>query len=893
MMAMGLYMAINNKNNTQLVILEKFVKNELMEEFTIPPTAQNPFARLDGIIRSQVAMEDEYKTRIPIQVGIVRQYHLLFEQLATRDFPANDRWVEFYLPVYRQLRQHNLHDAFVYHILNSTSIKQVPEWSKSNEKVLARFYDVTNSSMKVWRQQKPIPELGYSDPVTCWYGDDLKLEAIGNKKSEEVRVGPWYFFFDNGVTEAKGAYDDQGNKIGRWLYYNDSGYLTKMEDFNSGLNERYTQEGKPWQKYYLKDGEVDGEVLVYFGCGAVRERLFYKAGMRHGPGQVFNSDGKVIEKFIYQDDSLQGHYESFYHTGEPQTKTAYVRGEMDGAYQRFHQNGKVDAEGAYQAGRATGPWKFYHSNGKLREEGKFVDDKPFGEFRYYNRAGKLTEVKNFNSLGVAHGENLLFHDGALHNKITYESGRIVKTTYFDKRGAEMATYAEQNGKLTARAHFPTGEIRSEFAFQEGRATGTWKYYGRSGNLESEHEYADDERHGKTTEYFASGAKKYVLFYEHGEMHGPYLSYYTNGKLNNSGWYQHDHYQQRWLTFHPNGNIQADEYYLNGEQAGASYYYDGVGKLLSSDEMKGSEIRDVANYNVQGERVSKGRLTNGSGEFLTTFVSGKPFQQLAISCGQFAGPQQIFLPDGTAYQSKHYLQGKLHGPIVYRGPFGEPLLYGHYSNGNAAGTWTWYYPGGEKEVIGKFYEDERDSVWTYYFRNGKIAKTVPYQDGERHGVSEVFGPDGTLILRKQFADGDLVAYQLPGGTAPAWIRFSGHGRIEATYPDGRPALEEFYKNGQVHGEVKLYHRNGKPYSIQHFYFGDYEGDQTIYFPDGSVQNKSQYQLDSEQGTVTWYDPTGKPERVEQFENGKLNGTSTRFQQGKKVFENRFRYGMPVD
>lgn len=893
MMAMGLYMAINNTNNSQLVILEKFVKNELMDEFQIAPSTRNPFARLDEIIRSQIAMEEGYSTRISINVGIVKQYHLLFDQLNLNPYPADDPWVQFYLPVYQNLKENNLHDAFVYHMLKSTSIKQVPEWTSQNEKTLARFYEVTNRSIKVWRERKLLPDFGYTVPVACWYGDDSKLEAIGNKNGQDERTGLWYFFFDNGVIEAKGLYDEHGNKKGRWQYFNESGFLTKNEDHETGLNERFTDEGKPWQKYYLRGGEVDGEVLIYFDCGALRERLFYQTGVRQGRGEIFALDGTVIERYVYQNDTLHGPNEEFFQSGKLRLKTNYVRGKTDGKYVRYHENGKLDAEGIYQAGDAIGNWRFYHDNGQLREEGTFKDDHPVGEFRYFDREGKLTEIKNFNDAGSPHGENLLFHEAILHNKIIHEDGRMVKTTYFDRKGNEVATYGAVNGMLTGKAHFPTGEVRSVFSLQDGKATGTWKYFGRSGNLESEHQYRDDQLHGKVTEYYASGTTKLVLHYENGKKQGTYTHYHSNEKISSVGWYQDNQPEQRWLGYHPNGELQSDEYYLRGNQLGKSYYYATDGKIFSADEAKDEKMLDLIFYNEQGEQCSVANGSNGSVEISATFQSGRVIQKIAISCGMFSGKNMMFFPDGKVFRSRSYRQGKLHGPFVRTGAFGERQLEGYYVDGNSEGTWTWYYPTGEKEVAGRYRQDERDSVWTYYFRTGHVSKTVPYKNGKRHGVSEVFGPEGSLILRRQYDEGDLIAYQLAIGPDQAWKSFSGNGRIQAFYADGKPALDETYKNGLLHGEVNLYYKNGKLYASEHFAFGDVEGVQMTFFPDGKIQSKSHYLLDNENGAVEWFDVTGKPERIEQYAHGYLNGVSTRFQQGKKVVENKFWYGVPTE
>lgn len=275
MMAMGLFLSINNQNNKQLVSLERFVKNQITDEGTIPPSSANPFARLDGIIRSRVAMESGYKHRIPIDAGIVRQYQLLFDQLALQQYNSADPWISFYLPVYQEIMKNNVQEAFVYHMLQSSSIKEVPEWTKKNKPVLEKFYGVVNTSMRKWREKKTLPQMGYREEVTCWYDDDSRLESIGNKNAKGDEIGLWHFYHLNGALKAMGHFNDQGNKKGVWQYYNDLGHKIVLENHDTGLYERFTREGKPAQRYFLKDGKANGEVILYYDCGAVRERLNY------------------------------------------------------------------------------------------------------------------------------------------------------------------------------------------------------------------------------------------------------------------------------------------------------------------------------------------------------------------------------------------------------------------------------------------------------------------------------------------------------------------------------------------------------------------------------------------------------------------------------------------
>jgi antitoxin component YwqK of YwqJK toxin-antitoxin module/Flp pilus assembly protein TadD len=893
MMAMGIYLAINNSNNKQLVLLERFVKNELTDEFTLPPSADNAFTRLDGILRSRIAMEEGYKTRISINAGIVKQYQLMFDQLTLQDYSSNDPWIKYYLPVYKQLIKSNLQDAFVYHILKSTSIQQVPEWAKKNQVTLDQFYNVINSNLKQLRESKMLPELGYKEVVSCWYDNNSRLESIGNKNANDKPIGLWYYFFLNGVMQAKGDYDGQGNKKGLWKYYNDSGYLINTENYDTDLRERFTQEGKCWQKYYLRNNKVDGEVFIYYDCDAVNEHLNYRNGLRNGPGEVYAINGTVLERFTYLNDSLHGKYESYFETGEKQLMSNYERGYLQGTITRFHRNGKVLSQGDYKTGKATGHWKFYHDNGQLSEEGQYKDDNPWGEFRYYDRSGRLKEIRNYNTEGEIHGENTFYYQGNLHYKLKNEKGRMVAVTYFDMTGNEIAAYQEVNGIMTGRSHFPTGEVRSEYTYKDGKATGSWMFYDRSGYLDSEYEYVNDEIHGRVLEYYPNKMIKVKLDYQHGKKHGLYQEYYSNGKLRVQGWYQEGMSQQRWLSFHPNGVIKSDEYFINNQQAGVAYYYAQDGKLFTSDEVNNNKVIDYKIFNEHGEQISKMNYSKSKAEVLAKYKSGGEYQRVEILCGKINGKNSILFSDGTLFRSRNYLNGKLHGPIERAGAFGELMTKGLYIDGNSEGKWIWYYPGGSKETIGRYLNDERDSVWTYYYENGAVSNLNVYDNGKRQGISKLFGPDGQLIAEKKYDQGNLIGYHVGGTPEDAWIIFSGKGILKATYADGKPALEEHYENGKMHGVEKIYYKNGKLFSHANYAHGEYEGEQISYYPDGKVRTKRNYLMDEEHGRCEWYDTMGKLEKVEYYEYGYLHGICTLYKAGKKVKEVKFWYGLPQE
>ncbi len=890
MMAMGLYLSVNNQNNKQLVSLERFVKNQITDEGTISPSELNSFARLDGIIRSRLAMESVYKHRIPIDAGIVRQYQLLFDQLALQQYNSPDPWVKFYLPVYQEMMKNNLQEAFVYHILQSSSIKEVPEWAKKNKAAIEKFYGVVNTSMKKWREKKTLPQMGYREAVTCWYDDESRLESIGMKNAKGDEMGLWHFYHANGTLKASGNFDDQGNKRGTWQYYNNLGNKIVSENHETGLYERLTKDGKPSQQYILKDGKANGEVIIYYECGAVRERLNYKAGVRDGKGEIYTETGQVIEQYNFSSDSLHGVTKTFYEDGTRQLEINYNNGKLDGVYNRYHQNGKISVQGNYKLGKAIGIMKFYHDNGNLSEEGTYTNDIATGIFKIYNRLGELIQTKTYDEGGEL-VEEVYYAAGKMHSKFSFEQGAPKTIVYVDNNGKELGNFSEINGELVGKAYYPTGQVRTEYRYKDGKATGTWKYYSRAGVIESVYEYLDGQIHGKVEEYYPDQSVKVTLYYENGSQHGPYQSYYSDGKPNVQGWYQYGNAQQQWVSYHPNGKKRADEYFLNDKLTGKSYYYSLEGTPFEITTHRDGNADDMVIFNQEGTAISKLSKEGNKVAASINYPSGKDNQRFNFLCGKMHGKSTIHYPDGRLFTARNYSRGKLTGLAQRFSIFHGLENSGMYNDGNSEGTWTWFFEDGTREVVGHYFNDKRDSVWTYFYDNGKVASTIPYLDGEKQGVSKHYSYDGQLILEKMYNAGDIISYRLPASND--WIEFYGNGVILAKFPDGKPALEENFKNGKLMGIAKAYYPNGKMFFERRYWYGDFEGQQTYYHSDGKIKQKEFYNRDDSHGKWESYDGLGRLVWVRNYSWGYLQGTAEQYTNGKKIKEIKFWYGLPVE
>lgn len=117
--------------------------------------------------------------------------------------------------------------------------------------------------------------------------------------------------------------------VGKWVYYHNKtkGIMT-IEHFN-------------------KEGQLQGEKVVYYPKGQLAEQSNYINGKQNGVSTIYSENGAIIKEFIYKDDML------------------------DGMSKYYNADGQLLAEGAYKNDKKHGLWKYYE-NGVLTEEKDFT-----------------------------------------------------------------------------------------------------------------------------------------------------------------------------------------------------------------------------------------------------------------------------------------------------------------------------------------------------------------------------------------------------------------------------------------------------------------------------------------------------------------------------------------
>jgi tetratricopeptide (TPR) repeat protein len=266
--AMGIYLSISNSDNERLVLLNNFFGNEVTDEGTVTATAAdvNACERLDQIIRAGIAMDKKFDSKIPIDAAVVKQFELIFNQLQLIPDSKEDRYINFYLSIYKAIKAKELAESFIYYLLSSSTNEVAKKWLKKNEKSLNAFFGAANIELKEKRKTINAPaRFNYTEPIQAWHdAESNKLDALGKMSATEKRQGQWYFFHPDYEKSAEGVYDNEGNKIGIWKFYYRDGRLRSIENYDTGEITIFHPEGEKKEHFYLRNNEIDGLAETFY-----------------------------------------------------------------------------------------------------------------------------------------------------------------------------------------------------------------------------------------------------------------------------------------------------------------------------------------------------------------------------------------------------------------------------------------------------------------------------------------------------------------------------------------------------------------------------------------------------------------------------------------------------
>ena len=168
-------------------------------------------------------------------------------------------------------------------------------------------------------------------------------------------------------------------------------YLLKDKDsLNIQKVEVFYLDGVLKERYYLKQGKIDGEVRSYHPNRQLRKKGNYKDGWNIGLWEEWLENGQKKEEirhysrdtvFMMQKNGI--YYEGFMINAWDAQGIQMVK-DGDGVYVRYFDDGQMDIKGTYKNFLKDGLWQSWYIDGKLYytetfQEGKLTFGKSYDE----------------------------------------------------------------------------------------------------------------------------------------------------------------------------------------------------------------------------------------------------------------------------------------------------------------------------------------------------------------------------------------------------------------------------------------------------------------------------------------------------------------------------------
>ncbi|MGP8215956.1 MAG: tetratricopeptide repeat protein [Bacteroidia bacterium] len=858
------------------------------------------FSDLDQIIKSKIALSDEYKSKTKLAFNIVKQCQLFMEKLAYTP-NTNNFWMEEYVPLFTELQQKKYFESYAYLIMGSVNNDALQNDIKKNKKKITQFTDWAGKTIGDKRDKREVTVNGVKKTMTYFFYDNHMPEGFGEENEKGKTVGDWVMYNQyTGNISAKGAFNDKGNRDGLWVYYYYDGTMKEKTNFSDdkheGLSETWYGNGAQKGKYNYHNDKLNGETWEYNTSGILTSHGNYVNDKPMGPYTIYYDDGKQQYAANYSDIGLDGDMKEYYVSGQISLSTTFKNGKKNGTLTDYWSNGKIKDRGEYKDDNPTGDWKFNYENGSLHKEGPYTDDGKFtGLWTIYYRSGKKEEELNYNKVGELNGMDIMYDDdGIKYGELEYKNDELQHIRYFDKSGKTIYESAIANGKLSQQNFYPNGAKLSEGENMNGKRTGKWLFYSECGTLTEEENYKDGLLDGFKIGYYNDGKVHDSLNYNNDLAEGLYHEYAENGKLKTLGWYVDNTKQGDWYYYDAHGTLVSHIYYLNDATHGYADYYDVNGRL-TSEEYTNTDYRyfDKAwRYDTNGTKVMYAYISDkGNGAYKFTYPNGQVKLERNYIFGDVDGHQKAYYYDGKLKSEADYLMDNRQGKMTEYYENGKIESVFNYDLGEVNGPAYRFFSSGKKMTEENFLGDNEDSVYREYYENGRLGREIQYNDGEKNGVTKFYSEDSLLYCAIWYHNGTIAGYSYPGkdGKLVATIPVDkGTGTVICYYANGTKALECNYVNGFVKGKRMVYTSAGKVYEDENYESGNQSGIQKYYYNSGKLKSVENYYLGEKDSTFSYYYETGKIEHVEHWVLGKQHGVFKYYDKQGKLLKTSVYY-----
>ena len=189
-----------------------------------------------------------------------------------------------------------------------------------------------------------------------------------------------------------------------------------------------------------------------------------------------------------KNDSLQ--FTTYYYETGGKSSEGYLRdGQPDGYWKSYYRNGNVKAEGNRKNHKLDGPWIFYTEDGEKSVEINYSENKKNG-LRKTFRDDKVVKEETFADDQLqGFTREYFFPTGELKQEIPFENGKTKGEGYeYSKEGYVITLLTYKGGVLTKKQRINRKD-------EQDQKQGIWMVFFPSKAVDNEGPYVNDLKHG--------------------------------------------------------------------------------------------------------------------------------------------------------------------------------------------------------------------------------------------------------------------------------------------------------------------------------------------------------------------------------------------------------------
>lgn len=588
------------------------------------------------------------------------------------------------------------------------------------------------------------------------------------------KQGKEQFFGEEGTLLGEGEYKE-GVPHGKHWRNNPTGtplFLASYDGKGNPLGpvEEFSELGVKVAQYFLKDGQKEGSLFLWYPDGKVSAEYRYEKGQYEGEQREFFPNGQIKVRAHYVAGVKDGSYEQWHDNGKLAVQAMLKQGEKEGEAKEWYPDGQLHLFEIYSQDRLHGLKQAWFSNGQLQFQGEFCEGKKIGTHREYDELGVLLAE-------VPYQDDLL--SGVVKRWYSKEQLKEVYHLHLGKKeGMEESYYP--NGKLASHAFYkndlPEGETKTWYEdgtlcsiknFRQGVPVGENREYFPKEKLPtpvqqlSRQFFYDDagKMDGEQKTYYPEGSLHTLTTYLHGELNGRKALWGQDGKLLEEANYEKNKLFGRFFERASDGK-EVIYHYKNNRREGLhevyypSHEYFGRVKALELNFVNHQPEGEAVEYNEEGKKIAVTRYHNGKKEGLAEvfshdrialaipfhedkkegvatqyFPDGSVYKQSSFANDLLEGEEKVFFKGGKLAKQVPYHQGKIHGLYQEWNEQGTLVFEGEYCDGKKSGKFNKYYSNGKPALLQTFVDDLLDGVKTSFDPDGN-AEEVRYSQGKR-------------------------------------------------------------------------------------------------------------------------------------------------------------------